>query len=110
MYQVVLQANLIGIKHLKAQVIGNQLDNLVRQHIIKNYHGYDYPHGTGHGLGRVVHENPRVNKIYDKPLLENSLVTIEPGIYIPGFGGIRIEDTILITKTGCEVLTSKSKK
>jgi Xaa-Pro aminopeptidase len=58
----------------------------------------------------LIHENPRINKIYHKPLLENSVVTIEPGIYDPSIGGVRVEDTIVVTRNGAKVLTSKSLK
>jgi Xaa-Pro aminopeptidase len=110
MYDVVLKTNLLGIKNAKANVIGSRLDAVCRNFIKQNWHNYDIPHGVGHGVGRLIHENPRINKIYHKSLPINSVVTIEPGIYNSKIGGVRIEDTILITKNGCKVLTSKSPK
>jgi Xaa-Pro aminopeptidase len=66
-------------------------------------------HGTGHGLGLEIHEPPRIGKL-DKGKLEAGMaVTIEPGVYLEGFGGIRIEDTIEVTRSGCRILTPTSK-
>lgn len=109
-YEVVLNANLLGIENVKANVSGNEIDKKVRDYIKLLWNDYDFPHGTGHGVGIQIHENPRVNKIYDLPLVENSVVTIEPGIYLKNKFGIRIEDTILVTKNGCKVLTNKVPK
>jgi Xaa-Pro aminopeptidase len=109
-YKIVLKANIVGIKNAKAYMFGSELDYKVRESVKYALTGYDYPHGTGHGVGCLVHENPRVNKIYDKPLLENSIVTIEPGIYLNNKFGVRIEDTIVIIKNGCKVLTDKASK
>lgn len=110
MYQTVLHANKLGIQSIKANVIGSKIDNICRTYIKKNWNNYDIPHGVGHGVGMLIHENPRINKIYHKPLLENSVVTIEPGIYDPSIGGVRVEDTIVVTRNGAKVLTSKSLK
>lgn len=109
-YEVVLKANLLGIENVKAGVIGKEVDKKIRDYIKMMYHGYDFPHGSGHGVGVQIHEKPQVNKVYDKPLLENSIVTIEPGIYLQNKFGIRIEDTILVTKNGCQVLTKSVPK
>jgi Xaa-Pro aminopeptidase len=89
---------------------GSAVDAITRNCIKANWNGYDIPHGVGHGVGLLIHENPRINKIYHKPLPVNSVVTIEPGIYDSSIGGIRVEDTVIVTKTGCKVLTSKSPK
>jgi Xaa-Pro aminopeptidase/Xaa-Pro dipeptidase len=86
------------------------LDGIARDYIKKNWNGYNIPHGVGHGVGRLVHEFPNVNPRYKEPLLDHTVVTIEPGIYEKGVGGIRIEDTVAIIKNKCVVLTKNSPK
>ncbi len=72
--------------------------------------GQYFTHSTGHGVGLDVHERPRLAKSEKRRLGAGNVVTVEPGIYMEGFGGIRIEDTVLIGKNGPEVLTEASKK
>ncbi|MGL5640431.1 MAG: M24 family metallopeptidase [Mycoplasmoidaceae bacterium] len=109
-YDVVLKSNKTGIKKAKAGITGQKLDKYCRDIIsgteFKNY----FVHSTGHGVGIDVHELPIVSQNYKEILPSNSIVTIEPGIYIPNVGGIRIEDMILITEDGCEVLTENITK
>jgi Xaa-Pro aminopeptidase len=72
--------------------------------------GRYFRHGTGHGVGIAVHEEPRIAPGQDTLLEQNMVFTVEPGVYIPGWGGVRIEDTVRVTHDGCELLSSVSKE
>lgn len=110
MYRAVLEAQLAAVDAVRAGVTAGQVDRAARR--VLEQHGLDraFTHSTGHGLGLEIHEPPRVGK-GDKTRLEAGMaITIEPGAYIQDFGGIRIEDTLVVTKTGCEVLTPTPKE
>ena len=109
-YDIVLNANLLGEKTLKAGLTGIQVDKAVRDYITGKGYGPNFGHGLGHGVGLDIHEKPVLNRANDQPLPAGAVVTIEPGIYLPDQGGLRIEDTCLVTETGCERLTSVPKE
>jgi Xaa-Pro aminopeptidase len=109
-YQVVLEAQLAVIAFLRPGVTTQQADTVGRDLIEKAGFGREFGHGTGHGIGREIHELPSLRKIGgDDELRPGMIVTVEPGIYLPGEGGVRIEDDVLITHSGCEVLSSLDK-
>ncbi|MEK3881566.1 Xaa-Pro peptidase family protein [Paenibacillus sp. PL2-23] len=109
-YSIVLEAQLHALAHIKPGMTGLQADALCRDIITKYGYGDNFGHGTGHGLGMEIHEAPRLSKLSDTILTPGMTVTVEPGIYIPGFGGVRIEDDIVITESGIKILTSSPKE
>jgi Xaa-Pro aminopeptidase len=110
MYKSVLDAQLAAIDGVRAGVTAGQVDRKARQVLKTAGLEKAFVHSTGHGLGLEIHESPRIGKKDQTRLEAGMVVTIEPGAYIEGFGGIRIEDTVLVTETGCEVLTPTSKE
>ncbi len=109
-YSIVLQANLAAIAAVKPGVAAKEIDKAARDVITTAGYGELFLHRTGHGLGLSVHEEPYITSVNDLVLEEGMTFTIEPGIYIEGVGGVRIEDDILVTKDGCRILTATSKK
>ncbi|WP_138225474.1 M24 family metallopeptidase [Paenibacillus algicola] len=108
-YDIVLQAQLHTLEHIKAGMTGREADALARDIITRYGYGEYFGHSTGHGLGMEVHEMPRLSKLSDDVLMPGMVVTVEPGIYIPGLGGVRIEDDIVIQESGIHILTSSPK-
>ncbi len=109
-YKVVLDSQLAAIKFLRPGVTTMQADRVARDVIEKAGYGDLFGHGLGHGIGRDIHELPTMRKTGgEEELRPGMIVTVEPGIYIPGEGGVRIEDDVLITHSGCEVLSSLDK-
>lgn len=104
-YDIVLKAQLRAIDAIKPGAMLCDVDKAARDVIAEAGFGKRFGHGLGHGIGLNVHEAPRFNSSQTRPLQVGMVVTVEPGIYIPGFGGVRIEDDVLVTKTGYEVLT-----
>ncbi len=108
-YRAVLEAQLAGIAAVRAGASAAAVDRATRRTLKLHSLEREFVHSTGHGLGLEIHEGPRLGKS-DKTKLEAGMaITIEPGVYIEGWGGIRIEDTVLVTQTGCEVLTPTPK-
>ena len=109
-YQLVLKANLAAIAAAKPGMTGKALDKVARDVIKKGGFGKCFGHSLGHGVGYEIHEAPYASKKGDMVLRPGMLVTIEPGIYLEDNLGVRIEDLVLITETGCEVLSSSASK
>ncbi len=106
LYQTVLDAQRAGIERIKAGVPGSEVDAAARELIEgAGYHGA-FGHGFGHGVGIDIHENPRLSASATACLPEGAVVTAEPGIYLPGFGGCRIENMGLVTRDGFENFTA----
>ena len=95
---------------MKPGVAAKEIDRAARDYIKNAGYGEYFLHRTGHGLGLSVHEEPYITSVNELILEEGMTFTIEPGIYLEGIGGVRIEDDILVTKEGCQVLTSHSKE
>lgn len=110
MYSAVLSANLDALKAAKAGITGKLLDTVARSTLDAWGYGENFRHGLGHGVGMEIHEQPTASPGSNITLREGMIVTIEPGAYIPGEYGVRIEDMVLITKDGCKNLTKTSKK
>jgi Xaa-Pro aminopeptidase len=110
MYQAVLKAQLAAIAAVREGITAGQVDQQARQVLESEGLGKEFVHSTGHGLGLEIHEPPRVGRRDKTRLQAGMVITIEPGAYIRDFGGIRIEDTVLVTKSGCEILTPTSKE
>jgi Xaa-Pro aminopeptidase len=109
-YETVHQAQLAAIEGIKPGVSGQAIDSLARDIIGAAGHAEHFGHGTGHSLGLEIHENPRFSPKSEKVLIpERSVMTVEPGIYLPGYGGVRIEDLILVTSVGPSYLSQAPK-
>jgi Xaa-Pro aminopeptidase len=104
-YRTVLEAQERGIAAVRPGVAARDVDAEARSVIEEAGFGRFFEHGLGHGLGMDIHEAPRLHKDSDVTLQPGMVVTVEPGIYLPEWGGIRIEDDVLVTDDGCEVLT-----
>lgn len=110
-YNIVKEANERAIKEIKPGMTTHELDKVARDYISEKGYGEFFGHGLGHGIGLQIHEYPFISfKSENKVLKEGMVITIEPGIYLPDFGGVRIEDDVLITKDGYRVLTNISKE
>ncbi|WP_020616804.1 M24 family metallopeptidase [Paenibacillus daejeonensis] len=109
-YSIVLEAQMHALDHIRPGMTGVEADALTRDIITRYGYGDHFGHGTGHGLGMEIHEAPRLSRLSQTVLTPGMTVTVEPGIYLPGFGGVRIEDDIVITDNGIKILTSSPKE
>jgi len=109
-YSIVLASQKAGLAKVKAGVNAIAVDKACRDAISDAGYGQYFIHGTGHGIGLEIHEFPRVNTRVDVALRAGMAVTVEPGIYLNGKFGVRIEDSVLVTRTGCEILTKSAAK
>jgi Xaa-Pro aminopeptidase len=108
-YKIVLEAQLRAIDACRAGIRCDQLDNIARKYIEDNGYGGKFGHSLGHGVGLEIHEGPYVSARDRTVLEENMVITIEPGIYIQGLGGVRIEDMVVVEKNSCLNLYSSKK-
>ena len=109
-YGVVLKAQQSAIRSIRAGARCCDVDAVARRVIENAGFGKHFTHGLGHGIGLNIHEGPRLSAASDAQLKAGMVVTVEPGIYLEGWGGVRIEDDCLVTRNGCEVLTSVPKE
>ncbi|SDF10305.1 M24 family metallopeptidase [Sporolituus thermophilus] len=109
-YDIVLAAQQTGVSALSPGLAGSEVDKAARAVIADAGYGEFFGHGLGHGVGLAIHEEPRLSPTGSVILEENMVVTVEPGIYLPEWGGVRIEDMVVLTASGCEVLTGSSKQ
>jgi Xaa-Pro aminopeptidase len=108
-YQLVREAQQHALEAVRPGMSTRAVDAVAREIITQGGHGNHFGHGLGHGVGIEIHEAPRLSPHTDAVLEEGMVVTVEPGIYVPGTGGVRIEDLVVVTKDGCDVLTASSK-
>ena len=107
-YKLVKASNQAGLDAVRAGATSGAVDAAARD--VVRAQGYDYGHGTGHGVGLEIHESPPVRQGSQLVLKEGMALTVEPGIYIPGTGGVRIEDTVIVRPEGCDILTGSTKE
>ncbi|HHY42016.1 MAG TPA: aminopeptidase P family protein [Thermoanaerobacterales bacterium] len=109
-YNTVLRAQIKALELIKPGLKGKDIDYVARDYISEQGYGKNFGHGLGHGVGLEIHEEPRLSPKSESTLLPGMVVTVEPGIYIEKFGGVRIEDMIVLTENGCENLTHSEKR
>jgi Xaa-Pro aminopeptidase len=109
LYRAVLEAQLAAIDAVRPGVSASHVDAAARAVLVAAGFGTEFVHSTGHGLGLEIHEEPRIGKRSKTVLQPGFAITIEPGAYIENYGGVRIEDTVIVTEKGCEVLTPTPK-
>ncbi|PAB60953.1 M24 family metallopeptidase [Anaeromicrobium sediminis] len=109
-YNIVLEAQKRALENIRPNVECSKIDKIARDYISEKGYGEYFGHGLGHGVGMEVHESPRLSPVSSDILKPNMVVTDEPGIYVPQFGGVRIEDLVVVTNEGHEVLSKSPKE
>ena len=109
-YQAVQQAQQAGVDAVRPGISASEVDQAARKSLQKSRLGKYFTHSTGHGVGLEIHEAPRLAAGQTEILRPGMVITIEPGVYVPGKWGVRIEDMVVVTERGCEVLTPTSKE
>jgi Xaa-Pro aminopeptidase len=108
-YALVRQAQASALAAVRAGLTGRDVDAVARDLIGAAGHAEHFGHGLGHGVGMEVHEAPRLTRSSSETLVPGNVVTVEPGVYLPGVGGVRIEDLVVVTEASRDVLTSTTK-
>ena len=109
-YNIVLESQQTALESVKPGLMGKEVDKIARDIITNKGYGEYFGHNLGHGLGLEVHEMPTLGPLGDIVLEPGMIVTVEPGIYLPNFGGVRIEDLVVVTENGYEVLSKSTKE
>ncbi|MEG0286846.1 MAG: Xaa-Pro peptidase family protein [Vagococcus sp.] len=109
-YEIVREAQQKVLDVAKPGMTGIELDAVARDYIASKGYGEAFGHSTGHGIGLEIHEGPNVSKLAEKAFVPGNIITNEPGIYLPGIGGVRIEDDMLVTENGIKTLTHSKKE
>ncbi len=109
-YALVLRAQVAALDAVRPGPTGCEVDAVARDLIEAAGHGEHFGHGLGHGVGMEIHEGPRLSRAGDVPLAAGNVVTVEPGVYLPGRGGVRIEDLVVVTEAGHDVLSLTGKE
>ncbi|MDD3031825.1 MAG: M24 family metallopeptidase, partial [Atribacterota bacterium] len=104
-FEIIKNVQIATLQQVRAGKSCYELDDFARKNISKSGYGDYFLHSLGHGIGLDVHELPRLSQNDQNILQPGMVVTIEPGIYVPGIGGVRIEDTVIVTENGCQVIT-----
>lgn len=108
-YNIVREAQQAALAAVKPGKTGKEVDAVARDIITAAGFGEQFGHGLGHGVGLAVHEEPRLSPRGEDELQPGMVVTVEPGVYLPGFGGVRIEDLVVVTENGCQILSTSTK-
>lgn len=109
-YHIVNEARARAIEAARGGMAGKDIDDVARNFIAEKGYGDFFGHGLGHSLGLEIHEDPRLSPRFSGPVPVGAVTTVEPGIYIENLGGVRIEDVVLMTEDGCELLTGSARE